>query len=133
VQCLEPGKFYLTAIFASMTFNLFVYTMTVSFGDIGKAFAVIIMILQIAGSSGTYPIEILPSFYQNLYIYFPFPYAINAMRETIGGLYENDYWMYMGQLGIFVIVALVIGLVIRRPFIHINHYVEKRMRDTKMM
>jgi putative membrane protein len=133
VQCLYPGKFYLTAVFASMTFNLFVYTMTVSFGDIGKAFAVIIMILQIAGSSGTYPIEILPSFYQNLYIYFPFPYAINAMRETIGGLYENDYWMYMGQLGIFVIVALVIGLVIRRPFIHVNHYVEKRMRDTKMM
>jgi putative membrane protein len=133
VQCLEPGKFYLTAVFASMTFNLFVYTMTVSFGDIGKAFAVIIMILQIAGSSGTYPIEILPDFYQNLYIYFPFPYAINAMRETIGGLYGNDYWMYMGQLGIFVIVALVIGLVVRRPFIHINHYVEKRMRDTKMM
>ena len=133
VQCLEPGKFYLTAVFASFTFNLFVYTMTVSFGDIGKAFAVIVMILQIAGSSGTYPIEILPDFYQKLYIYFPFPYAINAMRETIGGMYQNDYWKYMGQLGIFVIVALVVGLWIRLPFIRVNHYVEKRMRDTKMM
>lgn len=133
VQCLDVGKFYLVAIFASFTFNLFVYTMTVSFGDIGKAFAVIVMILQIAGSSGTYPIEILPNFYQKLYIYFPFPYAINAMRETIGGMYENDFWKYMGQLGIFVIVALVIGLWVRLPFIRVNHYVEKRMHDTKMM
>ena len=133
VQCLEPGKFYLVAVFASFTFNLFVYTMTVSFGDIGKAFAVIVMILQIAGSSGTYPIEILPSFYQKLYIYFPFPYAINAMRETIGGMYQNDYWKYMGQLGIFVIVALVIGLWVRLPFVRVKHYVEKRMRDTRMM
>ncbi len=133
VQCLEPGKFYLVAVFASFTFNLFVYTMTVSFGDIGKAFAVIVMILQIAGSSGTFPIEILPNFYQKLYIYFPFPYAINAMRETIGGMYQNDFWKYMGQLGIFVIVALIIGLWVRLPFIRVNHYVEKRMRDTKMM
>lgn len=133
VQCLEPGKFYLVAVFASLTFNLFVYTMTVSFGDIGKAFAVIVMILQIAGSSGTYPIEILPNFYQKLYIYFPFPYAINAMRETVGGMYEGDFLKYMAQLGIFVIVALIIGLWIRLPFIRVNHYVEKRMHDTKMM
>lgn len=83
-----------------------IYTLTVSFGDVGKAFVVVVMVIQIAGSSGTYPIEILPQFNQNIYKYFPFPYAINAMRETIGGMYENDYWWYMSQLAVFAIAAL---------------------------
>ena len=85
------------------------------------------------GSSGTYPIEILPQFNQNIYKYFPFPYAINAMRETIGGMYENDYWMYMSQLAVFAIAALIIGLFVRKPFMKMNHFVEERMEDTKMM
>lgn len=90
-----------------------IYTLTVSFGDVGKAFVVVVMVIQIAGSSGTYPIEILPQFNQNIYKYFPFPYAINAMRETIGGMYENDYWMYMSQLAVFAIAALIIGLFVK--------------------
>ena len=105
----------------------------VSFGDVGKAFVVVVMVIQIAGSSGTYPIEILPQFNQNIYKYFPFPYAINAMRETIGGMYENDYWMYMSQLAVFAIAALIIGLFVRKPFMKMNHFVEERMEDTKMM
>ena len=133
VQCLNPVMFYIVAAFTSFTFNLLIYTLTVSFGDVGKAFVVVVMVIQIAGSSGTYPIEILPEFNQNVYVYFPFPYAINAMRETIGGMYENDYWMYMSQLAVFAIIALIIGLFVRKPFMKINHFVEERMEDTKMM
>ena len=114
-------------------FNLLIYTLTVSFGDVGKAFVVVIMVIQIAGSSGTYPIEILPEFNRQVYLYFPFPYAINAMRETIGGMYGNDYWGYLSQLAVFGIIALIVGLFVRKPFIKINHFVEKRMEDTKMM
>ncbi len=133
VQCLNPVMFYIVAAFTSFTFNLLIYTLTVSFGDVGKAFVVVVMVIQIAGSSGTYPIEILPEFNQNVYVYFPFPYAINAMRETIGGMYENDYWVYMSQLAVFAIIALIIGLFVRKPFMKINHFVEERMEDTKMM
>ncbi len=133
VQCLNPGLFYLVAAFTSLTFNLLIYTLTVSFGDVGKAFVVVVMVIQIAGSSGTYPIEILPEFNRNIYMYFPFPYAINAMRETIAGMYGDEYWRYMSQLAVFAIVALMIGLFIRKPFIKINHFMEKRMEDTKMM
>ena len=72
-----------------LTFSLLIYSLTISFGDIGKALAVVVMVLQIAGSGGTYPIEALPAFFRAVYIFFPFPYAINAMRECIGGMYEN--------------------------------------------
>lgn len=133
VQCQEPGKLYLIGAVTSFTFTLMIYTLTISFGDIGKAFAVVIMVIQIAGSSGTYPIELLPDIFQAIYRYFPFPYAINAMRETISGMYENDYSRYMAQLLVFAVVSLVVGLVIRKPFMKVNHFIEERMEDTKLM
>lgn len=132
-QILDKGLFWFTASLTSFVFTLLVYSLTLSFGDIGKAVAVVIMVIQIAGSGGTFPIELLPSVYRNIYIFFPFPYAINAMRETIGGMYGNMYVKSLLQLMIFAVAALVLGLVIRKHFIKWNHFVEKRMEDTKMM
>lgn len=133
VQCLHPFAFWGASAMASLTFSLIIYSLTIAFGDIGKAVAVVIMVVQIAGSGGTYPIEALPAFFRGVYFFFPFPYAINAMRECIGGMYENNYFVYLMQLCIFCVAALIIGLVIRIPFIKLNHFIEKRMEDTKML
>lgn len=133
VQCLNLAAFWLAASVTSFTFMLLIYALTVSFGDVGKAFVVVIVVLQIAGSSGTYPIEILPEFYQKIYVFFPFPYAINAMREAICGMYEKDYVIYLLQLLLFAAAALLLGLVIRLPFQKVNHFMEKRMEDTGFM
>lgn len=133
IQCLHPFLFWFSGAIAGLTFSILIYSLTISFSDIGKALAVVIMVLQIAGSGGTYPIEALPSFFRQVYIFFPFPYAINAMRECIGGLYHYDLLRYLAELSIFIGAALLIGLVIRKPFIHIMHFIEKRMEDTEMM
>ena len=95
--------------------------------------AVVLVVIQIAGSSGTYPIEILPDFFKKVYIFFPFPYAINAIRECLCGIYKYDFVKYLATLLVFIGVALVIGLLIRIPFEPINHYMEERMEDTEMM
>lgn len=133
IQCLYPRRFLLAAFVTSFTFSLLIYALTISFGDLGKAIIVVVMVLQIAGSSGTYPIEILPRFYQKLYIFFPFPYAIDAMREAIAGMYEDDYSLYLLRLLLFAVAALALGLVIRLPFRKFYHFVERRMEDTEMM
>jgi len=132
-QVLYPGLFWFAAAITSFVFSLLIFALTISFGDIGKALAVIMVVIQIAGSGGTYPIEILPVFYQNIYIFFPFPYAINAIRETVGGMYGSTYETCIVELLIFAVAALLIGLVIRIPFVGFNHFMEKRMEDTKMM
>ena len=132
-QVVYPGLFLLASCLTSLTFTLLIYALTISFGDVGKAISVVMIVLQIAGSGGTYPIEILPSFYQAVYIFFPFPYAINALRETVGGMYGDTYVMSILQLLIFAGASLLLGLVIRKPFIKVNHFMEKRMKDTKMM
>ncbi|MDD6194151.1 MAG: YhgE/Pip domain-containing protein [Lachnospiraceae bacterium] len=133
IQCIHPFLFWLTSALASLTFTLLIYALVYTFGDVGKAIAVVVLVLQIAGSSGTYPIELLPEFFQKVYIFFPFPYAINAMRESICGLYEADIVIYLLKLLVFILPALVIGLLLRIPFEGINHYMEKRMEDTEMM
>lgn len=133
IQCLHPWRFWGVAALASLVFSLLIYSLTIAFGDIGKAIAVVVMVIQIAGSGGTYPIEALPSFFRGVYIFFPFPYSINAMRECIGGMYENTYLVCMLQLALFGVAALVIGLVIRIPFMKLNEFIEERMEDTKML
>ena len=133
IQCLHPGLFLLAGSIIATTFTLLIYSLVVTWGDAGKALAVVLVVIQIAGSSGTYPIELLPDFFKKMYIFFPFPYAINAIRECLCGLYKMDYVKYLGTLLIFIAVALFIGLLIRIPFEPINHYMEERMEDTEMM
>ena len=133
VQCKHPILFVLSGSIIATTFTLLLYSFVVTWGDIGKALAVVLVVIQIAGSSGTYPIEILPEFFKKVYIFFPFPYAINAIRECLCGIYKYDFVKYLATLLIFIGVALVIGLLIRIPFEPINHYMEERMEDTEMM
>lgn len=133
IQCVHPFLFWVVGALTSLTFTLLIYALVYSFGDVGKAIAVVVLVLQIAGSSGTYPIELLPEFFQKVYIFFPFPYAINAMRECICGLYEADIVVYLLKLLTFLVVGLVVGLWIRIPFEGLNHYMEERMEDTEMM
>ena len=132
IQCLHPGLLYLTGSLTALTFSLLIYSLALSFGDVGKAIVVVVMVLQIAGSSGTFPIELLPEIYQKIYRFFPFPYAIDAMRECICGLYGDYYITQLLFLLLFCAAALVIGLLVRRPFMGLNHFMEAKLEETEL-
>ena len=133
VQCLHPGMLYLTGALTAFTFSLLIYSLALSFGDVGKAIVVVIMVMQIAGSSGTFPIELLPEIYQKFYRFFPFPYAIDAMRECICGMYGNYYWQQIGYLMLFAVAALLIGLLVRKPFMGLNRFMEEKLEETELL
>ena len=132
IQCLHPGLLYLTGALTALTFSLLIYSLALSFGDVGKAIVVVVMVLQIAGSSGTFPIELLPEVYQKIYRFFPFPYAIDAMRECICGLYGEYYVTQLLFLLLFCAAALIIGLLVRRPFMGLNHFMEAKLEETEL-
>ena len=133
VQAARPWLLWVAAAVTSLVFVLLIYALTLSFGDIGKAIVVVVMVLQIAGSSGSYPIEILPPIFEKMYLFFPFPYAINAMREAICGVYRYDYLIDLGKLLLFGALGLAIGLLVRRPFIGMNEYVEEKLEETEVI
>ena len=133
IQCAHPFLFWLAGAMTSFTFTLFIYSLTVAFQNIGEALAVVIMVIQVAGAGGTFPIEVLPKAYQVMYRFLPFPYAMNSMRETIGGMYGNDYWNYLLHLSAYIIVALVIGLVLGKPFRSLNRMIDKSKEQAEIM
>lgn len=132
-QCVEPGLFYLCASVTAFVFDTLIYSFALAFGDVGKAIVVVVMIVQIAGSSGSYPIEILPPIFSQIYLFFPFPYAINAMRESVFGLYEWDICRYLAELGIFGVLGLLVGLVVRRHFVGVNRFIEEEMEQSGVL
>ena len=130
---VHPWLMWFSAAVTSLVFVMLIYALTISFGDVGKAIVVVVMVVQIAGSSGSYPIEILPDIFSKIYRFFPFPYAINAMREALCGTYGYDYFIYLAELLLFGVVGVVIGLVVRRPFIGMNKFVSEKIEETEVL
>lgn len=133
VQVVNYPLFLLTIMLTSLVFMLIVYSLTISFGKVGEATAVVIMVLQVAGSGGTFPIELLPGFFQKLQPIMPFYPAMNALRETIGGFYENNYLMYIGTLLLHTIIPLLIGLVFRKPIIKVKKELSEKLEETDII
>lgn len=133
IQCEHPFLFLLACWFSSIVYVNIIYTLTVSFGDIGKAASVVLLVMQVAGSGGTFPIEVAPKFFQMVYPLLPFVHSMAAMRETVGGMYGTTYWIEMGKLGIFLIVSLIVGLLLRKPIIRLNDAFIEKLEETKIM
>ena len=81
-------------------------------GSTGEALSIITLVIQVAGSGGTYPVEMLPRFFQVLYGVMPFKYSMNAMRETIAGSYNGTYIKCILVLLLMAVVAILLGLLL---------------------
>ena len=133
IQCEHPFLFVLAGVFCSFVYINIIYALAVAFRHIGKAVAVILVIVQIPGASGLYPIEMMPDFFRKLHPWLPFTYGINAMRGPIAGTYANHYWLDMLHLFWYLPVALFIGLVVRRYAMNLNALFDRRLGDTDLM
>jgi len=76
---------------------------------------------------------VTPRFFQNVYPFLPFTYGINAMRETVAGIYGSNYIKDLLHLLVYVPLALMLGLILRKPLIRLNIFFEKRLEDTHLM
>lgn len=133
IQCLHPWLFLLCGWFASLVFINIIFSLTAAFGDVGKAIAVLLMVIQVAGSGGTFPPQMLPKAFQAVYPFLPFVHTEKAMRCAIAGLFGADYWLAMGRLALFLVPSLLLGLLLRKPVVRLNHWIEEKIESTKLM
>ncbi|MBQ8980598.1 MAG: YhgE/Pip domain-containing protein [Eubacterium sp.] len=129
IQCFHPGKFLFVGVFAGFVFSMFIYSLTFALGDIGKSVGIILLVVQIGGSGGTFPIDVCPSFFQAIHPFLPFTFVVNAMRECVCGTYAGDYWLDLLKLSAYIAAALVVGLgvkfIVKKPIRFFEKQVEK--------
>ncbi len=133
IQCVSPTAFILAGIIEAVVYVTLIYSLSIAFKHIGKALCVLLVILQIPGAAGLYPIEMMPGFFQAIHPWLPFTYGIAAMREAIGGFYGNFYLENLVKVSLFIVPAFVVGVVLRRHLLNINYLFDRRLATTGLM
>ncbi len=130
VQTVSRLGFVGTAMIISLVFTSIVYMLSTCFQHIGKGLCVIIMVMQIPGSAGLYPVEVLPSFFRFLHPVLPFTYGINALREIVAGFYGHAYLGCLAVLGAEALVAFAIGLALRPFLVNLNAMITRDLASS---
>lgn len=133
---LEPAHPFLLVLagwVSSCIFMLLVYALTVALSNAGKALAVFLLVIQISSAGGSYPLQLLPHWFQSVSPWLPATYSIRAFRSALAGSYGADYWIALAALLLFIIPALILGVVLRKPLANYTSGLNKALAKTKMM
>ena len=122
--------FIFSCIFVSLVFMTLVYSFVSAVGQVGKVIAILLLVFQISGTGGIYPIEIMNPIFQMLYPFLPMTYAINIIREVTLGLIWSNYIPSFLVLVAIVVATIVISLIIKKRFDKISHYFEEKLKDS---
>ena len=109
---------------------ILVYSIISALGHVGKAIGVILLVLQISGTGGIYPIEIMQHFFQILYPYLPMTYAITLIREAQLGLVMPNYLFALVVLVGIGIATIIVATIIKQKADKVSHYFEERLEES---
>ena len=130
IYCVNPGLFIVGILFTSITFTFIVYSLVSVFGNVGKVVSIILLVLQVAGSGGTFPIQLTPKFFQIIHPFLPFTYAISFARESIGGVVENVLAKDIIIMCIYSVGAVLISLFLKKPINKLLHGFAEKFEES---
>lgn len=133
VQVTHPWLFMLSYWLAGLVFVFIIYALVVAFANLGKAVAVLLLIIQVTGCGGSFPLEILPDFVQKISPWLPATHVVDAMRAAMFGVYNNDFWVSTCMLLAFIVPAAIIGLVLRKPLAGFMKWYVESVESTKVI
>lgn len=133
VQATEPLLFLVCYWVSGLVFTFIIYTLVVSFANLGKALAVFLLIIQVSAGGGSYPLPMLPDFVQALSPFLPLTHAINALRAAMMGLYQMDFWVEIGLLLVFVVPFMLLGLLLRKPLMNLLNWYVRKTEESKLI
>lgn len=132
VQAVNIPLFILISVFTSIVFTAIVYSLVSIFGNVGKAIGVVLLVIQVAGSGGTFPIQVTPQFFQNVYPLLPFTYAISSMREAVGGIYMPNLTKDISTLAIFIVVFVIFTVFFKKPINKVTEKIQDRFNESDL-
>lgn len=105
--------YFLFNIFMSFVFIAIIQSLIFLMGDAGRLLAIILLILQLTASAGTFPLEVVPDFFKVLNPFMPFTYSVSALREIISGVDYSVLLMDVSILGGIMAVFLIISVLMK--------------------
>lgn len=133
IQCLNPFLFVLGCMIISLNFMMMNYSFSYALDNVGLAASVIIMVIQVAGSGGSYPIHVLPQIFQDLYAFMPFHYGMDLVRECVGGFYQGTYLKCVLILLLMCVIFFIIGITLYYPAKKLNEIIAKSKEASGVM
>jgi putative membrane protein len=133
VEVKEKGLLIFIGLLCSLVFMMIVYSFVSLFGNVGKAIAVVLLVVQIGGSGGTFPIEVTPKFFQIIHAALPFTYGIGAMREAVAGVVYSALVKDVVVLLLYFVLFAVIGLTLKKPINKMLDKVNHKLEQADVM
>ena len=129
----DRWEFVLFSLLICFVFTTIVYTLVSVFGNIGKGLAIILLVLQISGSGGNFPIEVSSSFFQHINPFLPFTYAVNLLREGVGGV----LWLTAAKCMIVLLIIgalfIVFGTIFKKPLMNLVKGFSENAKKSKII
>jgi putative membrane protein len=122
--------FIFSALLVSSVFMILIYSIISAIGTVGKGIAVILLVFQISGTGGIYPIQIMHQFFQVLYLYMPMTYAIKLIREAQLGVVWANYWPALVILLAIGIVTVIVAVAIKEKADKSSKYFEEKLEGS---
>lgn len=133
IQAAHPFLYVLCFWISGLVFTFIMYTLVALFANLGKALGVILLVVQISGGGGSYPLSLLPQAFQNVSPLLPVTHAVNAIRSAMFGVYQNDFWIQILALVAFVVPLLLLVFFLIRPLHRIVPRFIERIKKSKLM
>lgn len=115
----DPVWFVVTTMFIAFSFFSVLYPFVALFGNVGKGIGIIILVLSISGAGGNFPVILSGQFFQTINPFLPFTYAVNALRETVGGIYWANFqtdWIFLAGVGLAILILGAVLMPVIKPF-----------------
>ena len=122
--------FIISSLIVSGVFMTLIYSFVSALGDVGKAVAIVLLVIQISGTGGIYPVEIMAPFFNVMNPYLPMTYAITLIREAQLGVIWSNYIPALVLLFAIAIITVVVSILVKERADRITHYFENRLEDS---
>ncbi len=106
------GQYFIMALVTAYAFMFLIMVLAMAFDNPGRFVAMILLVLQLAGSGGTFPMELTAKFFNVIHPFLPMSYSITGFRQAIsGGLGTNTFINNLGVLIGITVVSIALLLV----------------------
>lgn len=122
----HPALLFISLIITALSFDAILYALVSLFGLIGEGLSIVILVLQLCSDAGTFPMELLPSFFQNISTFLPFTYVVEISREVLFASNINMSLVIKDLLilGLFALISLILAFTFSKQGIAVNESIE---------